>query len=475
MLAIATYGTPALAEPYRCPHGPLYGHVNHGCRPLADIPAEFEDFFDQLGKQKHLTGDWGGTRTELYKQGFMPSASFALNVATNPVGGTSYSAAQANSTGVELALDFERFADIPGLLAFFSFAYRNGTSLARTHFPQRPTDRGGLLPIAFQQVYGGQTWHLINVYLQETASLFHHRDFSIKVGRLAQLMDFARDMSVQYYMNNAFNGQPHGFFDQGIFYAYPEVTWGAVAAFAVPLAHNQGLWARAGVYGTDTSPDIHGTRWSFSFNRGANVMVELGYKRNWLLKNIGMPSKVVIGGWVTTGEFPKWQGGEQKGIAGGYYLVNQALFVEATKPKDLLLPSAGVAGLQAYWGTSGLRLRMMQGLFFWSTGQFAGSSTSAMDRWVEFGAYYRGLIPGRDKDVLAVALYYGWFSDDLGNAQRAAGAPPQTFESALELDYRLYLADYFYLQPNIQGIFNPGGSHQFGDALIIGMQSVLDL
>jgi len=38
------------------------------------------------------------------------------------------------------------------------------------------------------------------------------------------------------------------------------------------------------------------------------------------------------------------------------------------------------------------------------------------------------------------------------------------------LNYRITVLPWFYVQPDIQGIINPGAAHQFGDALVLGLQ-----
>ena len=65
---------------------------------------------------------------------------------------------------------------------------------------------------------------------------------------------------------------------------------------------------------------------------------------------------------------------------------------------------------------------------------------------------------------------YGHFSADQRAAQRRDGQPGQVYEAVLELNYRISVLPWFYLQPDIQGIINPGAAHQFGNALVLAMQ-----
>jgi len=95
---------------------------------------------------------------------------------------------------------------------------------------------------------------------------------------------------------------------------------------------------------------------------------------------------------------------------------------------------------------------------------------NAQTNFVDLGAVYVGLIPTRDIDVAGFFFAYGWFSSDLRRSQLAAGKPGQDHEAVLELNYRWNPLPWVYLQPDIQGILNPGAAHQFGDALVLAMQ-----
>ena len=90
------------------------------------------------------------------------------------------------------------------------------------------------------------------------------------------------------------------------------------------------------------------------------------------------------------------------------------------------------------------------------------------------GAYYRGLIPGRDQDILAFGAAWLNFNGSYAQSQQLAGQGDPDYELELELGYRYQVTQYFYVQPNIQGIINPGGTGQLDDALVIGLQLQVD-
>ncbi len=438
-----------------------------------DEEDEHEDFWTQLAQQEYLLGDLWGARDEISEAGFGVTLTYVSNIAGNPVGGVSRGFTETDSTGLSVSADFEKITGWEGLTGFVSAAYRQGTSLSLRRIRN---------VINVQQVYGGQTFHLVNLYLQQD---FLDDRASFKAGRIAQFDDFSHDYAFGYYMNNAFDGQPVGFFFQGPFTAYPTVTWGAIGKYGQSIGEQLGVYTFLGVYGADTrlpQNQYHGAFMSFDFNEGANIMGEVGLKRNWARGEKGLPGKYSVGGWWFTGDFDVFSGAapggpgstppQKSGTGGFYYLIHQGLYREGTG--DEVGTQAQASQNATYWGDINSGHRETQGLFLWSSGQFAGASTSQMDVFFSAGMFYRGLLPNRDQDVLALGYYYGFFSDDFAASQQRQGQLPQSYETAVELGYRYNVTDYFYVQPNIQAIFNPGGRGNISDALVLGAQIEVD-
>ena len=85
------------------------------------------------------------------------------------------------------------------------------------------------------------------------------------------------------------------------------------------------------------------------------------------------------------------------------------------------------------------------------------------------GLVYKGLIPHRDWDTLALAGSYMEISDDVTRAQRdinailaGAGAPPAftklaDYEGVIELSYKAQMTAWWTIQPSVQRVFHPGG------------------
>jgi porin len=86
------------------------------------------------------------------------------------------------------------------------------------------------------------------------------------------------------------------------------------------------------------------------------------------------------------------------------------------------------------------------------------------------GIVYQGLLPGRDNDSAIFGLAYGNFSADYGQAGLAYDGDPVSYEMALEWGYRIQLNRFFYVQPDVQYIIQPGGTGSIPNALVLGMQ-----
>jgi porin len=116
-------------------------------------------------------------------------------------------------------------------------------------------------------------------------------------------------------------------------------------------------------------------------------------------------------------------------------------------------------------------------------GLFERFGASPRDRsafeWVASGgARYRGLLPGRDQDTLALGLVFAQVSRDLRHQQRddrdVNGTPYAALadhEFVLELTYRCQLKPWLVVKPDFQWIRHPGGSAATPDAFLLGLRS----
>ena len=92
-----------------------------------------------------------------------------------------------------------------------------------------------------------------------------------------------------------------------------------------------------------------------------------------------------------------------------------------------------------------------QGLGIFFQYGWAPPSLSEVSHYIGFGFAWTGLIPGRDQDVIGIALYNARFSHMAGFEKNS--------ETALELFYKFQFAGWGSIKPDFQYITNPGGSN----------------
>lgn len=101
------------------------------------------------------------------------------------------------------------------------------------------------------------------------------------------------------------------------------------------------------------------------------------------------------------------------------------------------------------------------------------------------GATWKGAIPDRSDDTLAVGVAYVRVGDRARGLDRdtafytGSAYPVRSQETLVELTYQAQLTPWLQVQPSMQYVFNPGGgvlnsnnpAHRLGDAAIIGVRT----
>jgi porin len=90
---------------------------------------------------------------------------------------------------------------------------------------------------------------------------------------------------------------------------------------------------------------------------------------------------------------------------------------------------------------------------------------------IDTGITVRGLIPGRPQDVLGLGVITARISRDFAQSQ-----PDRALwghETVVELTYKIAIAPWWSLQPDVQYVVHPGGSTATPNAVVVGLR--LDL
>jgi porin len=404
-----------------------------GTRSLTATP------FQLVLPREHLLGDWLGTRTWLEDHGISPTLTFVTDSLGNPTGGIEQGFTTANNVGLDLNFDLEKLCGFEGASLLVSMSYRFGGSLSANYIHNVFT---------VQQVFGGETFHLINVaYLQK---LFDDR-VELRLGRIATGDDFLVSPYNYVFVQNGFDGNPVSiFFNSPGMTAYPNDTWGAL----VKVRPTARTYIMGGVYNGDPSirsNDHNGA--DFSMDGPVFAIGEVAYQPNSLPGDRGLIGNYKAGFWYDNSLYTDFNtGAVNRGNWGFYGMFDQVLvrFGEPASHRGF-----GVAGS-----------------FLASPDQ----SISQMPYFFTAALVTRGIFPSRPRDIIGLGVVYGHFSNDLQDFQRRAQqldptVGVQSYETVLELTYRLaLLKSALYVQPDLQYVFRPGGTGRIPDTLVLGAQ-----
>jgi porin len=112
-----------------------------------------------------------------------------------------------------------------------------------------------------------------------------------------------------------------------------------------------------------------------------------------------------------------------------------------------------------------------QGLTLWSAFVLSPQQNIAkLPFQANAGIIYKGLVPTRDNDYSIFGFVYGEFSNEIVTTTKDNRSLHSDYEIVLELAYRVNLTKFAYVQPDLQWVINPGGTHTVPNALVLGAQ-----
>jgi porin len=415
----------------------------------SQVPVHVRPFTFTLPREP-LLGDWYGLRLKLEELGITPTVTYVIDIAGNPTGGKSQGVTYADNLGLGLLFDLGELAGLNGGSFLLSMSQRDGDSLSKERV-------GNVFTI--QQVYGGETFHLIDLAYQQ--KLLDDR-VELRLGRMGAGDDFLVSPYNYLFMQNGFDGNPVGiFFNSPGMSAYPNATWGA----RFKVRPTKRAYVMAGIYNGDSSiraDDNHGT--DMSMNGPVFVIGEVGYRRNGLPGDTQLLGNYKAGFWYDGNRFTDYRtvgyglsAGSKQGSWGFYGLFDQVLipFAEPASNRGLgILGSLMVAPDQ---------------------------SVNQIPYFFTAGVALRGIFASRPSDAAGFGVVFGEFSGDLRDAeQREQLLDPtvgvQSHETVLEWTYRFNVRKgALFFQPDLQYVIRPGGTREIANAVVLGCQAGINL
>jgi porin len=422
-----------------------------------------------IWEQETLTGDWGGARTALKNQG--------VDVTLNYI----------NETFGVLSGGFERRASYEGQFEFSvdtNLQKLIGWSGASTHFTLYQIHNSGHDVVE----NAGSISDPSNIDALPTTRLYtawFEQNFndrvSLRIGQLAADGEFLNSPTAGGLLNGTFgwadlvaanmtSGGP----------AYPLATPGA----RLKVNASDNLTVLAAVFSGDPAGancddepqkcNRYGT--TFSFAGGSLAMGGVQYAINLGKNAVGLPGIYKLGGWYATTNF-----------------ADQHFSIDSTGATVSLGIDVSADAVQhrGDWGIYGVADQMV-----WRAGErslnlFLRTGLAPADRnlvsyYIDGGAGFTGLLPGRANDVLTFGVAYAKISPEAAEADQDAFAamppyPIRDYELVFELSYAAQIAPWWIVQPDLQIIVHPGGNvpdpnnpnSALANAFIAGIRSTI--
>jgi porin len=385
--------------------------------------------------QDTATGDWGGLRSQAEAAGLTVEGNYQTDLLANPIGGEQQGFAYDGLMEISLDFDLEKIAGLEGTSFFIAGYWASGDDLSDTKI-------GNLIDVS--QVFDGRTVRLGQMYLEQ--KLFNDT-LDVAIGRLTTGDDFATSDLYDSYVSSGVNGNPFAISENLPSFTEDSVAQWGVRAIVQPTEQ---VRLAAGVYNAD--PDVaedgkHGVDFVLNPDDGVLVMAEAGYQWNEAEDDTGLPGSATFGGYYDSSDFDSVDDSDEQrdGNYGFYLLLDQMVYREG--------------GPDSAKGSN-------QGLTPWVAFTLAPvDRVNTIPFSASGGLVYEGLIPGRDDDLTALAVYYGKFSDKLQD---------QNAETVVEANHRFQLTPWLYVTPDFQYVIRPNGQSDIDDAAVFGGEISID-
>lgn len=435
---------------------------------MTDGTLRAENTVEEWWHGKYASGNWLGARTSLEDRGIILGGSWKANYFGVVSGGLRQAGAFDEQILFSAKLDMEKMLGITGLSLNGSVWWRDGRNVNLLVGASQAFN-----PSALQV---GQGWRLLPVYAQwESRDLLPVKDMVTVVGGWTNpYYFFIQQPGSQLFVNNALF-QTKGLVNSGIPWSGANDTWGG----HVKIKPTESTYAQGGLYMAipgGLNKNNHGLYFEGAYPQDSNGLYFVG-ETGWTPK-LGpskLPGKYAFGGIYFGVQNKSFNGQPYDGRYALYWQADQMLFREPSPDAEPAGKGPGdgksVTSAKSFKETAPVAKKPNeQGLYAFSFLSYAPKYNNAMPFYFHTGLHYKGLIPTRDQDQLGLAFAYGNYSYYKALADERVGKPVQSFEAVLELDYRVQLSKFSYVQPFLQYHIRPNGTGVVENATILGFQ-----
>lgn len=396
-------------------------------------------FADEAAGASHdrptLTGDWGGLRSALAKDGITVRGDYVSESFTVVDGGQRKGSAYTQQIRVGLDLDLYRLAGWTGAKLHVTVNDRRGDGLSADYV-------GNRLPI--QEAYGGQYMRL--------SELSYEQDFAaglvnMRAGFFAMGNDLGGVAAGCAFVNAAFCAHPLSMSGDSSWYNYPNARWGA--AFRVKARDD--LLIRTGVFQANPAlaKEDNAFRPFAGHTTGVILPIEFEYLLGQSPGDQRLPGSYKLGFYYDTADAARTPGpGSVGGRMGFYALAHQTLLRDGDRSLAVI-------------------------------GAFTANPRAAaqITRWYSVGLIQTGTFAGRPQDTFGVGVVRATLNPRIRSTYVDLQGPgsvssPPFGETAIEVSYGVQVNRWLLVRPDVQYILHPGAfsNSKTKNALALGAQ-----
>ncbi len=423
------------------------GTANQDAAPSPFTPEGLTGGPGSIFTRDQALGDLGGIRGELRQKGFAISPTYIGEVMGNPTGGIEQGITYDGVLNVPLDVDLERVTG--GFLKDLSLH----TNALWIHGQGLSTRKVGDFSNT-SNIAGYNTVRLQELWLQQA---FWAKRITLRFGMLAADAEFFASSNGALFLNGTFGA----FTLVGANLPDPPVYPVAAPGVRLAVAPVSFLQFQVGVFGGDSGgsqdQNNHGTNFNLRSRDGALVFAEAAYLLNQSPGDRGLQGTYKLGSFVHTGSanFPTFESQTREALGVGT-LKNRGTNYGIYAVLDQDLIKSGGRTVSSFLRIGG-----------------APDDANFVNFYVDGGLNLTGFVPGRQNDVAGVGVAYSSVSDEFSRSQRALGGPGSSYETVVEVSYKAQLAPWWFVQPDLQYIFNPSGVDGSHDALVLGVRTAV--
>ena len=416
--------------------------------PAALMPEGLTGGPRSIFLREELLGDPDGLRTELATSlGIAITPAYIGEVMGNPTGGIKQGVTYDGLFNVPLDIDVDRLTrNLTHDLTFHVNAlWLQGQGLSVRH----TGDFSNTSNIA-----GYNTVRLQEMWFQQQ---FWDKRGSVRFGILAADAEFFTTSNGTLFLNGTFGA----FTLVGANLPDPPIFPVAAPGVRFAIQPTSKFSFQAGIYGGDSGgsqdENSRGTNFNLRTRDGALIFSEVAYYLNQSPGDRGLTGTYKLGAFVHTGSqaFQTFDSQTRVALGTGNSEDRSTNYgIYGVIDQDLL--KSGGHTISGFLRIGG-----------------APSDVNFVSFYIDGGVNFTGFVPGRTRDVAGVAVAHSSISDDYSSSSRAQGGTGFSSETVVEATYRVQLAPWWSVQPDLQYIFNPSGASGSHDALVLGMRTAV--